>query len=279
MPVQPTAARIESQPPSPQLVSLNPAKMGLPETIPQMRARLARERREARAAARAAAKSNSGSKIVTPSFDLLAGIDRFNTDFIMAEGEESKVVTFKVPGYVYSTYRRVHSAFIEKAKEDKDKKAIDAGSMLTSAVYHWLKTIMDSVEAQGLIDAFHDVETAEGLTPFQESELQDLIENRRLPVSDPFSTTAHDLCFRLHPGIDSYVSSCVTALRIEKTSLIRPCLMKGLSGQPGCNPANVEPLDAAYIDLIKSCESRIAFILRTLKGQLAGNKGGSGVVL
>jgi hypothetical protein len=270
MPINRTAVAVKSQPEEAPPIRL----VGLPigPYIPSLQQRKRQERLE-RAKAAAAAREASGAKAVSPSFDLMAGVDTFLAEFIMEEGEETKVVTFKVPGYVYATFRRVHSALIEKAKEDKDKKGPDVGTMLTSAVYYWLKTLMETPEVQVLIESFRDVETAEGLTPFQESELQELIENRRLPMCDPFGTTPRDLCFRLHPGVDSYVASCVTALRIEKASLVRPCIMKGLSGQPGCNPQAVVGLDAAYTAFIESCASRQAFIAATLKGQLSGTTG------
>ena len=257
-----SAARIESQevPPARRhFVSLDPANHGNPETLQQMNARLAAERaaaRAERAAASARAKNASGTKVIAPSFDLLAGIDQYNTDFTMEDKEESKPNTFKVPGTVYTTYRRVHSAFIEEAKKDKEKKAMESSELCTSAVYFWLKALMESTEAQGMVEAFRDVETTEGLDPFVETALQDMMEDCRLLVSDPFGSTPRQLCFRMHPGVDKYVSNCVTALRIERSSLVKPCLMMGLCGQRGCNHKNVEHFTKAYTDLVASCQRR-----------------------
>lgn len=265
-----TAVRKQSQEapeetPRRHFVSFHPDKMDpfMPhgmETPRELRALLRAEKAAERAADKTATK-------IVPSFDLLAGIAKIDEDFPVEDKEESKPVTLKVPGTVYATYRRVHSLFIDTGNK------MESGELCTSCVYYWLKELMESREAQGMVEAFRDVETADYLDPYAEAELEDLIEDYRLVLSDPHLSTPKQITFRMSPGVDKYVSRCMTALRIEKASLVRPCLMKGLSGQAGCNPKNVGPFDDAYSALVASCASRTRFITRTLKGQLAGTKG------
>jgi hypothetical protein len=216
-------------------------------------------------------RTNSAAEAAATPFDLLAGIELILSEFPIEDGEsaESKPNTLKVPGIVFATYRRVHTAFIE------DGKKIEAGMMCTSGVYHWLKIIMDSREAQDLIDALHGVDMTDGLTPFQESELVKITDDYKIEVQDPHKSGTRSLCFRMLPGVDKYVGKCTAALRIERSSLVRACLMKGLSGQPGCNPANIEPLDKAYLDLVSSCGVRRDMIRDVLYG-LTRPKGSKG---